>query len=664
MLPRTRSAGRSTDHGSSRDANRAARRGSDPKDRAAELEEALTVERLDASNRTLRGALPFTIVAVLFLVAALGSVPWTRRLAWSALMIVVVGTSYLLSLSYERRRRSGPVLRWRRGILASIGIGVGWGALVLIALPPAEGGLRPLILVFALGISSVTLLSTAASRPRFYAVNLPMCGILTVVYVASGHQPTRLLGLAVPLYFAVMQAVHKQVHSIVMSNLRLRLELQDLAMHDELTGLYNRRTFTQLLESAIADVRETGELIGVLYLDVDRLKAVNDRFGHEAGDQTLTEVGKRMRSVLRHGDACARLGGDEFAALLRGLQDQEHLDQIAERMLSAVNQPFGIRGADVTVGASVGCVLVDDQSDAASLLSASDAAQYRAKKAGGSRAVAFDEAMRASLERETRIERDLHAALRAGEIRPFFQPVFDLRTGDPIGIEALARWVDGAGVVTPAAAFLDVARGAGMIEQLDRAVVHQAMEARVRLRSLALCDDCRLWINVDGHRVARRGSDQFRELLASTGCEPHELGVEITERDVLHDLDAAAALLHEAREAGVKIGLDDFGTGHSSLVLLRRLPLDVLKIDRSFVAGVATNESDRAIVSLIVRAGTELGLTVVAEGVETEEQLALLRELGCHAAQGFLLARPMPFDDLVALASERARAHPERSKAR
>jgi diguanylate cyclase (GGDEF)-like protein len=616
-----------------------------------EIDQALTTERLDSSNRTLRGALPFTVVAIAFIVIALGDTvsPW-RKALWAAVMTSTVLASFLCSLWYDRKRRCGPVLHWRRGIVMSTGIGFGWGALVLIAFPPAdEPGLRAFILVFAVGISSVTLLSTAASRARYFAVNVPMTGILTLVYVTSGDNATRRLGLAIPLYFVVMTALHAKVHTIVMSNLRLRYELADLAMHDGLTGLCNRRTFSQVLEAAVEDARSSDEEIGVIYLDVDRFKSMNDRFGHDAGDQTLIEVGKRVESVLRRGDVCARLGGDEFAVLVRSIGGQDDLERVGDRILAALAQPFTVCGHEVSIAASVGYALYDESSDARSLLSASDAAQYRAKKAGGSRTVAFDDAMREAIEHELRVEADLRAALAADHIVPYFQPLFDLATNEPIGIEALARWVDPTAGVVPAASFLDVARGAGLMEEVDNTVVRQAMTAKVKLRELGLDDDFRLWINVDGHRIAEGRADRLSALLAETGCRPQELGIEITEREVLHDLDAAAALLRHARAAGIKIALDDFGTGHSSLVLLRRLPLDIVKIDRSFVAGVAESEQDRAIVALIVRAGAELGLTVVAEGIETREQADVLTELGCSAGQGYLLAKPMPYKIVHAL---------------
>jgi diguanylate cyclase (GGDEF)-like protein len=614
-----------------------------------DIEQALTIDRLDAGNQTAMRGVPFAVVASLLVVFLLGtSVSLERKIVWLAIMFTAVAFALAVGYAYQRKRRRGPILRWRTGVIASALIGLGWGSLVLVAFPPARfGSLRAIVLVFAVGISSVTLLSTAASRARFLAVNVPLTSLLAVAYLSSDDHTTRLLGLAIPLYFAVMLLVHNQVHKIVLSEMRLRHELRDAAMHDGLTGVLNRRAFMETIDAAVAQARRSGELIGVLYLDLDRFKSINDSFGHEAGDTVLVEVARRVRSVLRAGDSCGRLGGDEFAFLVRGVADASDLERVADRVLEALAEPFDVRGALVAVGASVGGSIVTDVGDGAALLRESDAAQYRAKKSGGRRSITFDDAMREESGRRRELERDLRAALAADAIVPYFQPIVDLATGATLGCEALARWIDESGSVMPAAGFLDVARASGLIDALDARVMMRALTARVELRAMSPPPDFRMWINVDGHHVVNRGRSHLAQLIDETGCRLDELGMEITEREVLHDVDNAKVLLTRARDAGVKIALDDFGTGYSSVMLLRQLPIDVLKIDRSFVSGVADDANDRAIVSLIVKVASELGLTIVAEGVETEAQAAVLREFGCQAAQGFLYAPAIPRDELA-----------------
>jgi diguanylate cyclase (GGDEF)-like protein len=357
-----------------------------------DLDDALAVEALDASNRMVRCAMPFNLVAVVFVVIVLGtSVSWARRLTWAGLMVAVVAFGLGVAAAYERRRRVAPVLSWKWGVVVGASAGAGWASLVLIAFPPADkGAFRALILVIMLGVSSVTLLSTASSRGRFAAFNTPMFGTLAAVYLGSRDQPTRMLGMAIPLYCVVMAVLHAQIHKIVTSNMRLKHELRDAAMNDPLTGLLNRRAFARALDAAVSQARRSREVIGVLYLDVDRFKVINDNFGHDAGDGVLVEFGARLRQALRSGDSAGRLGGDEFAVVARGLDHHRDIGEIAGRIIAALEEPFDVGGDRLTVSASIGGSVISDESDATSLLHEADTAQYQAKRAGGCRAVTFD----------------------------------------------------------------------------------------------------------------------------------------------------------------------------------------------------------------------------------------------------------------------------------
>jgi len=363
------------------------------------LDDALAVDALDASNRMLFSAMPFNLVAVVFVVIVLGtSVSWGRRLTWAALMLVVVLFGLAVALAYQRRRRAGPILSWRWGVVASAGAGAGWASLVLIALPPVnQGAFRAFILVLMLGVSSVSLMSTAASRGRFFAFNVPMIATLTAVYLGSSDHATRMLGMAIPLYAVVMAVMNAQTHDIVTTNMRLKHELREAAMIDPLTGLLNRRAFSGALDAAVAQARRSRELIGVLYVDVDNFKGINDHFGHDAGDRVLVEVGIRLRDVLRTGDSCGRLGGDEFAVVARGLDHHRDVAEIAQRVLTALEEPVNIGVDRMTVSASIGGSVIGDDSDAASLLAEADTAQYRAKRAGGRRAVTYKDRYAASV---------------------------------------------------------------------------------------------------------------------------------------------------------------------------------------------------------------------------------------------------------------------------
>jgi diguanylate cyclase (GGDEF)-like protein len=304
------------------------------------------------------------------------------------LTVVVFGVG--VAIAYERRRRDAPVLRWHWGIVAGACAGTGWAALVLIAFPSADhGATRALILVIMLGVSSVSLLSTAPSRRRFAAFNAPMFGTLAFVYIGSDDHATRMLGMAIPVYCVVMAVLHARIHEIVTTNMRLKHELRDAAMNDPLTGLLNRRAFSSALDGAVAQARRSGELIGVLYLDVNHFKAINDEFGHDAGDRALVELAERLRRSLRTGDSAGRLGGDEFAVVARGLDADRDIGEIAQRIIASLEEPFDIGADGSTVSASIGGSVISDESDAASLLHEADTAQYQAKRAGGCRAVTF-----------------------------------------------------------------------------------------------------------------------------------------------------------------------------------------------------------------------------------------------------------------------------------
>jgi diguanylate cyclase (GGDEF)-like protein len=357
-----------------------------------ELDQLLVSEQLDAGNDVVARAVPFTLVAVAILLFAIGdSVPWSRRICWAAIMSFSVLTSLATAAVYRRLRRRGPLVHWRPGVVASAVVGLAWGSLVLIAFPPAhEVAARAFILVFAVGVSSVTILSTATSRVRFAAVNVPMAALLASAYLRTGDDTTRLLGLAIPLYVVVMTAVHSRVHRIMLNNIRLKHELRDAAMHDGLTGLLNRRAFVEELEAALAQASRSGEQIGVVFLDVDSFKTVNDRYGHAVGDAVLSGIAERLQSVARKGDRCCRLGGDEFAVLLRGLNGDDGALAFASRVLGALGGPVHVADDVLCTTVSVGCSISRPGSDAASLLSEADAAQYEAKRRGGNRVTSFD----------------------------------------------------------------------------------------------------------------------------------------------------------------------------------------------------------------------------------------------------------------------------------
>jgi diguanylate cyclase (GGDEF)-like protein len=613
---------------------------------------------LDQVHASLRRSALVGIPASALLAVTLHSaVPAGRLVAFVCLVSAADVAMFVVSGSYLARRQGGQSPRGSLTLVASVGIGAAWGALAVIALPDVHHvEFRTVYLLFACGVSATMVVGAAASRPHYFAGQLPMLVLIFVSFSFSGDGTTRMLGFAVPIYFSVMTALHYEVHRLVISEVSLRArnddanaKLLERAFHDDLTGLRNRAAFIETLTNVANESTASGSLVGLLYLDVDRLKVVNDSLGHAAGDELLKAIGTRLRQVTRCDDVVARVGGDEFTLLLTDLRSHEDAMSRAEDVAAAFHEPFVIGVRPINVTASVGVTTnLNKNDDARALLAHADAALYRAKQAGRNRIEVFDTRLRESLERQLDDEQELREAISVGAIVPWFQPLIDLHTGDIVGAEALARWIHPTRGVIDAGNFMPLAEECGLVDQLDAAVVTSAFAARAQLQQLGVAHTFRIWCNVSATQFAK--ADPTARMVAAlqrTGCDPTGVGIEITETAVLRDIHAAAREVRTARELGVEVALDDFGTGHSSLTLLRDLAIDKVKIDRSFVRDANKGRADTAIILSVVNLANQLGISVVAEGVETPEQAHLLRNLGCRYAQGHLWSRARPLDELV-----------------
>ncbi|TCS98054.1 PAS domain S-box-containing protein/diguanylate cyclase (GGDEF)-like protein [Tepidimonas ignava] len=430
-------------------------------------------------------------------------------------------------------------------------------------------------------------------------------------------------------------------------------EIEQLAFYDPLTGLANRRLLLDRLGRALASAQRDGCHGGLLFVDLDHFKKINDGLGHGAGDAVLREVAQRLQQNVRETDTAARMGGDEFLVLLPELDRDLSVAasaarRVADKLAAVLAQPYALPQSErlVTVTTSIGIALFPDrEADAETLLRRADTAMYRAKAEGRSTVRFFEPSMQAESEARLALEADLREALQTGQFRLYLQPQCD-PLGRVVGAEALLRWQHPKRGWVPPAAFIWLAESSGLIDDIGQWVLGEATQW------LARCDELgvplRIAVNISPRQFVQPDFPQrVRQTLAHSGADAGRLVLEITENVLLHDPAQAAARMIELKALGVRFSIDDFGTGYSSLAYLKRLPLSEIKIDRSFIAGLPDDSNDAALTKTILLLAQEMELEVVAEGVETESQLEWLRTHGCRTIQGYLLGRPEPAGDLI-----------------
>jgi diguanylate cyclase (GGDEF)-like protein/PAS domain S-box-containing protein len=439
----------------------------------------------------------------------------------------------------------------------------------------------------------------------------------------------------------------------------IELEMADAARRDRLTGLANRMQFMERLSESIAGVRDSKQkMFAVLFLDFDRFKVVNDAMGHQAGDKLLVLMAERLRRTLRNSDSAmgsenqiARFGGDEFLILLNDIERIDDAKRVADRLLLALSQSYRIEGREVHSTASVGIVAsTTGEDDADAVVRNADLAMYEAKRAGRACAVVFTDSMHTRLTRNLTIESGLREALGTAQLSLVYQPIVELDTGRRVSVEALIRWKHPTlGAISPAE-FVPLAEESGLIVPMGEWVMRESCAALARWQRLDPEKAPRVVsVNVSRAELAQgpRLLNCVREALAAAHLPPQSLQLEVTEREVMRDPAASLELMHQLREIGVRLAMDDFGTGSSSLGCLCEYPFDVIKIDRSFINGFAAGPDALAVIHATITLVENLGKCSVGEGVETAEQLAILQSMGCHHAQGYFLGRPMPESDVV-----------------
>jgi diguanylate cyclase (GGDEF)-like protein/PAS domain S-box-containing protein len=442
----------------------------------------------------------------------------------------------------------------------------------------------------------------------------------------------------------------------VSSRVQAEERLQYLATRDALTGLPNRLLLHERLTQAIAQAKRTGRRVGVLFIDLDRFKNVNDTLGHRIGDELLKAVTQALSGALRESDLLARLGGDEFMVIVEEFDDSAVLGRIAQKLCDAVSHPMKIEDHDIYVTSSIGiAVYPDDSDDPEELLKHADVAMYRSKELGRNTYQFLDASLAEHRVKQHSLETSLRAALRANQLELHYQPLVRIRDNRIIGAEALLRWTDPEHGSVPPSVFIPLAEESGVIHALGEWVLSNAAA------------QCRAWrdqglqltvaVNLSARQFYRDDlAARILTIVKEAGCEPAWLELEVTETSLLHDLDAIRKVLHDLRSAGFAVAIDDFGTGYSSLTHLKHFPIDTLKIDISFIADLESDPGDAAITEAIIGLAGGLGLNVTAEGVGTRAQLDFLARRGCHAFQGYYVSRPLPASAFVEFVVGRAAA--------
>jgi len=432
-------------------------------------------------------------------------------------------------------------------------------------------------------------------------------------------------------------------------------QLSFLAYHDTLTRLPNRVLLLERLQQAMLDAERVNRLVAVMFLDLDRFKVINDTLGHHVGDALLKAVAERLKSCVRPGDIIARLGGDEFTVVLANVAHVDDVARVTRKIIDSFVQPFRVEDHDLFTTTSIGITLYPfDEQNPEGLLKNADAAMYHAKERGRNNFQFFTAELNVRAERRLKLETALRRALELGELSLHYQPQVEMKGGRLVGMEALLRWQNPElGNVSPAE-FIPIAEETGLILPIGDWVLREACrQIRVWHATKFSFSKMQVAVNISGKQLRQKDfPDRVQKVLLETGLEPRYLDLELTESLLMVDAEETSDIMHVLHDMGISFSVDDFGTGYSSLSYLKRFPIDILKIDQSFVRDLATDPNDVAIVKTIIAMAHTLGMRVIAEGVETYTQLEFLRDQNCDGSQGYYCSKPLPADEFTELLAD------------
>lgn len=632
-------------------------------------------------------------------------------ITWNCAILFFVGLrTYLLVRHAQTPKRHPPAIWGRRYVFQTLLVGIAWGSLAPLMLTSDDPFVHFVIFLVIFGAISVAVPVLAARLPAFFAYVLPQSLILVAVLLIQSTHWSLLLSVATLIYTALLAAtgrnmnwqirrsidleshnqslidhlssevsqrraaqgalerhqslledqVDQRTRELTWTNenlekqisIRKQVEksLKHLAHHDTLTNLPNRLLLDARMEHAIKHARRNQGQLAVLFLDLDNFKHINDSLGHATGDRVLQHVTRRLLSITREDDTIARLGGDEFVLLMEEIRDTTDVICLAQKILDKINERFEINGQSIFIGCSIGISLYPQDGDRGeTLLRNADAAMYRTKDEGRNSYNFYAEEMTASAYDRITLVGSLGRAIENDELAVYYQPQKSLTNGRFVGLEALVRWNHPELGVLPPARFLPVAEASGLIVPLGNWVLRNACRQMVTWQRNGLPIDT-ISVNLAGKQIRRDDLVvNIARILEETGCRPEWLELEVTEGFIMSETHASIDALRGLRDMGIQLAIDDFGTGYSSLSYLKKLPINRLKIDRSFVRDLAEDNDDAAIVKAIISLGKSLQLAIIAEGVETVFQENFLRELGCEMGQGYLYSPPIPTGQIESL---------------
>jgi diguanylate cyclase (GGDEF)-like protein len=586
--------------------------------------------------------------AAVLAIALWHSPDWKLALIW-AVIVASAATAFGLQ-SHTSRRITKPQFVSRRAMhrLArnAFVLGAVWGIVPVAFFANASSGGQLVITCLCSGMLAGGALAFATVPIAAIAFTAPLFVGIAICLGRDGDPAYVLMAILVVVYGAVLlRAVFVNSFSFARRVIR-QIEAERTVRQDPLTQLPNRFAFNETLDSALKRLALSGEEFAVLLLDLDRLKEVNDKFGHPAGDEFLVQVASRLQRCTRAAEHVARIGGDEFALVMANLARPEDALEIAERFVAAFAEPFPIEGREIVGATSVGIVLAPrDGNTPLDVMKNADTALYRAKKAGPGTVCFFEEADDRSSRDRKALQSDLAGAIARDELFLVFQPFLDLADNRITGFEALLRWEHPQRGLIPPSEFIPIAEETGLIHEIGEWVIRRACATLANWP-----EEIRVAVNFSAAQFHNNGILQIIvQALADAKIAPHRLEIEITESMLLSKYGSAASVLNALLQLGVTVALDDFGTGFSSLTYLRKLPFNRIKIDQSFIRDMLVQPDCAAIVKSVIGLARDLRIGVVAEGVETADQLEYLRQISCDEVQGYLISRPVPAEQVLAL---------------